>query len=190
MRTLYVENTKVVVQVLYPRVRTVRSPTNPSRKHYEQIIFYADSMDFGVSLGETTMMKMHTVAAPQKIQVALNLKKKMMSINFPIKIDDEACKYRFELPIPLLHHIHKLNDESKRQGSLVIPFNSSPRVFKCIQNKRALSDTFNADDKYWYEYYAFYRQTDIVDGKTKMRMISGPVMNMKDAPIIDIGLKP
>jgi RNA-dependent RNA polymerase len=130
---------------------------------------------------------MNSVVAPNEVQVSLNLAQKKIAIEFPLSIDERRCRYRFELPIQLLQQVLKIHDDSTNQCALIIPFRFPPRFFKLAEGKE-LAATFTPSDRTWYEGHAWFRQTEVVDGDTMRQMASMPVMNMKNAPVIDIGM--
>jgi RNA-dependent RNA polymerase len=159
----------------------------PGKVYQEMNILCANSIDFGVKVADTTMMLMGHVAAPRRIQVILNLRRTEVAINFPMKLHGVTYNYRFELPINQLQHIYKVHDTKTGNPTLIIPFNVPPRFFKFVSDKEELASTFNPNDKSWWKWHAWYRQTDVVDNETSQRIQLEPLMNMKDTPIIDIG---
>jgi RNA-dependent RNA polymerase len=172
--------------VIPSQIRTVPSPVNPEKVYQELNVLYADSIDFGTSLNETSMMRMKTVTAPGLVQMSLDLGRKNICINFPLTVDGRRSKFRFELPMQLLQHMHRVDDIRAKQSSFIIPFGSAPRFFKFAEGDE-LSATFSPSDRTWYEGHGWIRQTDIVDGRTLSKMATMPVMHMKNVPIIDIG---
>ncbi|KAF2176190.1 RdRP-domain-containing protein [Zopfia rhizophila CBS 207.26] len=173
------------ITIYPPRILTVPSPIKPARQYQGSSIVYANAIDFGVAVGDKKMMKMRTADALNRVQVMLNLRRKEIDIKFPFIIDDEERKYRFRLPISQLGHMYKAPDSSGQQA-LVIPFNSPPRFYRQAKAED-IPSTFKPSEKVWYEWNSWYRQTDVVDGKTSKRMQFEPVMNHKDSAIIDIG---
>jgi RNA-dependent RNA polymerase len=187
MNFAHIGGAKVRIETVSPFVRTVTSPVDRSQVYQEINILYANSLDFGVSLSETTMMKLHTVMAPQQVQVSLDLTRKKLSLKFPLAIDGVVFKYKFELPIALLQRIYKGDDKETGQCTLVIPFHSAPRFFRFAHGNQELEPAFSPSEKVWTDRDAWYRQTDVVDNAMKSQLTMQPVMHMKNAPIIDIG---
>lgn len=121
------------------------------------------------------------------IQVALHLgERKELDFQFPLTIDGCVRRLRFRLPLSLIGHIFQIKDDKTQACDLVIPFNSAPQFF--MQSKvEDMARTFNDKDKVWIDWYSWYRQTDVVDAKTKDWLKTAPVMNHYDEVMIDIG---
>lgn len=175
------------MEVFPSQMRTLQSPVDSSKSYHELNILYGNILDFGVPLAERTMMKQHTVTAFKRIQLSLDLSRRKLSLQFPMAIDGAWYKYKLEMPFAQLQNIYSAEDQEKRQSTLIIPFNTPPRFFRFAHGEEELAATFNPSDKVWRDTNAWYRQTDVLDDE--MDHISGrlPVMNMKDAPVIDIG---
>lgn len=133
-------------------------------------------------------MRMQNVTATYQVQFTLNLSRKRFTIEFPLSIGKRHARYKFESPIQQLQQIFRIDDHGKKQCHLVIPYKVPPRFFKFAEGQEELSKTFSPSEKIWYENHAWLRQTDVVDGHTMTLMNAMPVMNMKNAPIIDIGM--
>jgi RNA-dependent RNA polymerase len=172
--------------------RTVRSPVNPSKNYPEIVTLFANSVDFGVTDMDKSMIVMHKVPARGKIQVMLNLDRKELDMRFPQKVGDEIRNLRFRLPIALLSHIYKDAHEPSKQTALIIPFESPPQFFiQRYENERLangrIHTSFATKDKLWNEWDTWFREIDVVDTNTKKILQEFPLMNHKDTTIIDIG---
>jgi RNA-dependent RNA polymerase len=147
---------------------------------------FANSVDFGLQIGETTMVAMHSVNAPSKVRVFLNMERKEINIQFPLMIDDRKQYYRFRLPLAQIDRVHLADNDGSGQGLLVIPFKFPPQFFR--RAKQAdMHRTFSPSDKIWSETNSWYRITDIVDAQTEDRKTNLPIMNRKEDVVIDIG---
>jgi RNA-dependent RNA polymerase len=167
-------------------VPTVPSPINPSKNHPEVNILNAKSLDFGVNVAEMKLATMHSVEN-DNIKVTLNLKRKELDIQFPLTIDGANRSLRFRLPISQLSQVHKVDNDSGTESSLIIPFESSPQFF--VQKKPSRDDDqlFPAKERNWNDWSTWYRETDVVDDRTRTLLQMIPVMNHKNSAIIDIG---
>ncbi|KAF2273695.1 RdRP-domain-containing protein [Westerdykella ornata] len=167
---------------VYPsQLRTLQSPVDSSKYYHELNILYGNAVDFGVSLADTKMMKQHTVRSKKQIQLSLDLGRKRLTMTFPLTIDEVKHKYKLEMPLPQIQHIYRDDD------ALIIPFNTPPRAFRFAYGDEELAATFSPSERTWWDTNAWYRQTDVLDGGMELRVEKWPVMNLKDAPIIDIG---
>ncbi|KAF2271207.1 RdRP-domain-containing protein [Lojkania enalia] len=171
------------VQILPLRVYTMPSPVIPEKKYFQFNSLLANSIDFGMTVAEKTMMVMQTAEEHNGVEFKLNLKRKEIAITFPIRIDGKNRIYRFRLPISLLGNIYMILAENTNQCALIIPFNNPPQFFEKTDIKKALQ----TPDRVWNEWSTFTRVTEIVDKATEARMASQPVMNRREIAIIDIG---
>lgn len=177
---------------------TIASPVNPAKEYFEFNILYANSIEFGVKTADMTMVSMHTVDTPGKVQLMLSLKRKELDIQFPLTIRDEnsnkkSRKFRFRLPISLLSHVYKVQNKNPNEISLIIPFNSPPQFFM-QRNEDELMDngvvhtSFSDRERSWNDWGTWYRETDIIDDATRKQAKNEPLMSHKDKAIIDIGM--
>lgn len=173
------------IEVPAQRAFTIPSPVNPNKQYNEINILRANSIDFGVSIADTTMITMHTTSKPRGVLVALNLSRKEIDIKFPQEIDGNVRKYRFRLPFSQLDRIDMVTDNNTGQATLIIPFNSPPQFFHFAKN--GIKGTFSPSERIWNEWDAWYRVTDIVNQEASERIDSNPVMVDKGGSVIDIG---
>jgi len=122
----------------------------------------------------------------------LNLSRKELDVQFPLKINNEIRKFRFRLPISLLSHIYRVPDRETGQPTLVIPFDSPPQTF--IQKKEGeyMRDgrkhtSFGNKEKFWTEWNTWFRETDVINDRARKTLQELPLMNHKDTAIVDIG---
>jgi RNA-dependent RNA polymerase len=173
-------------------VRTVPSPVDP-RKHYHEInILSANTVDFGIRDGPSSMIAMHTVAAHGNVQLMLNLERKELDVQFPLKVDGRTRNFRFRLPFALLARVYKSAEHTPGQTSLIIPFDSPPQFFiQKYDGEKATNGvthtSFSRKEKFWSDWNTWFRETDVVDGRLKKSLQETPLMNHKDTAIIDIG---
>ncbi len=175
-----------------PYVNPVISPVNPAQSYPEFNIQTANSIDFGYEDALRSMIAMRTIMSPGKVQVTLNLKKKEIDIQFPLKTDQQERKYRLLLPISLLSHIYKIFDKKTGQVTLIIPFKSAPRFFIQKREGEKLANgqpytSFSSNEKLWSDWDTWFRETDVIDDFSREQLKDKPVMNHKDTAIIDIG---
>jgi RNA-dependent RNA polymerase len=135
---------------------------------------------------------MHTVYAPGKIQLKLDLDRKELDIKFPLKLGDTMRKFRFRLPITLLSHIYKDTKRRPGQTALIIPFESPPQFFVQKHEGEILSNgiehtSFCKSENTWIDWNTWFRETDVVDTGLRKTMQVTPLMSNKDTAIIDIG---
>ncbi|KAF2132226.1 RdRP-domain-containing protein [Dothidotthia symphoricarpi CBS 119687] len=176
---------------------TVVSPVNPAKVYYEFNILFANSIEFGTRTADMTMVSMHTVDAPGKVQVMLSLKRKEVDIQFPLNINNQSSngkprKFRFRLPISLLSHIYKVQSKGTDLTTLIIPFDSPPQFF--MQRNEGEStgsntsqNSFSETERSWNDWNTWHRETDIIDVDTRKQLEGKPLMSHKDKAIIDIG---
>ncbi|KAJ4286996.1 hypothetical protein N0V90_012877 [Kalmusia sp. IMI 367209] len=126
---------------------------------------FANSIQYGVTVAQHEMLVMQSVHAREKIKITLKVGEyKELEFQHPLMIDSKLGSLKFQLPLSLVEVIYEVGN------SLVIPFESAPKFW--LQRE---------------EYGSWYRQTDIVDKKTREELATSPIMNRKETPIIDIG---
>ncbi|KAF1841623.1 RdRP-domain-containing protein [Cucurbitaria berberidis CBS 394.84] len=172
---------------LNPSVTTIASPLDTKKQYYEFNILSANSIDFGIKVADMSMIAMHTVESHGGIQMTLNLKRKELDIQFPLKFGNQTRKFRFRLPISLLSNIYKVSDPKTGQTTLIIPFDSSPQFFIQKNENEEIGGlkhtSFSRRDKIWNDWDTWFRETDIVRNDLK----DLPLMDQKDKAIIDMG---
>jgi RNA-dependent RNA polymerase len=172
--------------------RTVRSPVSPEKHYRERSTLLANSVDFGVTDADKSIIVMHTARAREKIQLMLNLDRKEIDIRFPQKVGDKIRNVRFRLPIALMSHIYKQAHGTSNQTALIIPFETPPQFFiqryenECLMNGQ-IHTSFSTKVKLWTEWDTWFRETDVVDADAKKNLQGVPLMNSKDTTIIDLG---
>lgn len=150
-----------------------------------------------------TMMRMYRADQPPRtdIQFRQNLCHGEVVIQFQISIRDarvprpgssnispipDLGKFdrketiRFSVKYPQLQVIHKVRDSPDKFG-LVISLETPPKFFR----KWDEVNTHEENSKYWKEFDAWYRQTDIVYNPAVLK--NAPLTIKKSEPIIDIG---
>ncbi|KAF2703960.1 RdRP-domain-containing protein [Pleomassaria siparia CBS 279.74] len=176
---------RVRIEPLNVRPFTVPSPVNPSKVYNELNIVYANSIDFGVRVEDKSMMIMRTAEATNQVQMALNLKRKEIDIQFPLMVDGRLTRLRFRVPLSLLGRIDRVTKD-EGQVTLVIPFESPPQFFMQAKPEEVYK-TFSRSDRIWLDWYTWYRQTEVVKQVDRSRINTEPLMHLKDDAIIDIG---
>jgi RNA-dependent RNA polymerase len=174
------------------RLYTVPSPVDPSKHYQERNILFANSVDFGTQDAKKSLIKMHSVHAPGQVQLMLNLDRKELDVQFPLKLGTATRKFRFRLPIALLSHIYKDVNSVRGQTALIIPFGSPPQFFTQKVEGEHLIDgrmhtSFSTKEKTWIEWNTWFRETDVFDIGLKKSLQGMPLMPYKDTAIIDIG---
>lgn len=175
-----------------PFVRTVPSPINPSKHYHEYNIVYANSVDFGVRDADMSIIVMQTVQAHGSVRMMLNLDRKELDIQFPLKLGNETRRLRFRLPIALISHVYKVRDVDQSQTSLIIPFESAPQFFMQKYEGEDLGvrgkfTSFSHKEKNWIDWNTWFRETEVVDPGLRRTLGALPLMDPKDKVIIDIG---
>ncbi|OAL56589.1 RdRP-domain-containing protein, partial [Pyrenochaeta sp. DS3sAY3a] len=172
------------------RLKTIQGALEPAERYCESNTIFANTLDFGMQKSSLSMVSMFTVQAKWKVQLTLSLGRKELDIRFPLKVNDETRNFRFRLPISLLSHIYQV--ESAGQTSLIIPFDHIPQFYQqMVEGDRLLHGrkytSFSDNDMKWADWNTWYRETDIVEGAFRKHLQDLPVMNHKDAAMIDIG---
>ncbi|KAF2997398.1 hypothetical protein E8E13_005112 [Curvularia kusanoi] len=167
-------------------ISTVPSPMSPAIQYLETNALVANSLTFGVQTGDRTLLSMQRVNAIKGIYLTLNLKRKELKVQFPLKIDQESHNFHFELPISQLSQIHLSRDPAS-SSSITIPFTRPPRFF--VEKKRTSKDggSFPRKERTWHVWSTQFRETDIVNGHRKGEMESMPLTKTGGSAIIDIG---
>jgi RNA-dependent RNA polymerase len=173
-------------------VRTVPSPVNPSKHYHEYNIVYANSIDFGVRNANMSMIVMQTVQARGSIRVMLNLDRKELDIQFPLKLGNDTRRLRFRLPIALISHVYRVEDTDRSQTDLIIPFESAPQFFMQKYEGEDLGDrgrftSFSHKEKSWIDWNTWFRETDVIDQGFRRTLDALPLMDPKGKATIDIG---
>jgi RNA-dependent RNA polymerase len=169
------------------RLYRVPSPVNPTKTYHELNIFYANSIDIGMTVDEHAMSVMQTVETRSQVRMALSLgHRKELDFQFPCRIDGKVRNFRFRLPLSLVGIIYKVHDSAKEHCALIIPYETPPQFFMQKEAEN-INETCNPNDRTWIDWYSWYRQTDVVDGATRDHIKTIPVMTRKDGAIIDIG---
>ncbi|EOA81344.1 uncharacterized protein SETTUDRAFT_99344 [Exserohilum turcica Et28A] len=170
---------------------TIPSPTNPTKRYYEFNTLFAKRIDFGTRVADMAMLAMRTESS-KDIQMTLHLRRKDLEIEFPIRIDNQWRKFCFRLPISLISHVYKTEDESTGQPAIVIPCDSPPQFYMQKREGEELGGgrkytSFTTRDKIWKDWDTWHRATDIVSRTVGDAFQQFPLMNHKDTAIIDIG---
>lgn len=165
---------------------TVSSPVNPLVKYQETNILYANTASFGMQTGDKSLVSMHEVRATGQVQVKLNLRRKEIEIQLPLTIDHENDMFSFRLPISQLSSIHKTED-GRISSSLIIPFNRPPQFFKHKKLSKEHDGLFSTKDRTWSLWNMMFRETDVVDGRTRTDMLTLPLSDGRGSAVIDIG---
>ncbi|UPX13823.1 RNA-directed RNA polymerase [Ascochyta rabiei] len=173
-------------EIQTPWTSTVPSPVDSARDYQECNILFADSIDFGVRIAESGLAKMHEVRSKGNIQVTLDLKRKELDIQFPMAIDLENYNFRFRLPITQLSHIYRIQD-GDNSSSLIIPFDVPPQFFAQKKLSTHDSDFFPTKERSWKVWSTWFRETDVVDGRTRRQLQTMPLIQHKGSATIDIG---
>lgn len=173
-------------------IATVPSPINPRKRYYEYNAMPAQSISFGIDIADKSMLTMHTVQSYRGIQVTLNLTRKELDVQFPLKIDNTVRKFKFKLPIALLSNIYKVFDQATGQPTLIIPFGNPPQFFVQKNEGEILPDgrkhtSFSKKENFWTDWNTLFRETDVVDGRSRQCLQNLPLMEHKDTAIVDIG---
>ncbi|KAF2030357.1 RdRP-domain-containing protein [Setomelanomma holmii] len=193
-RQIQTKSAIVRSETFEPSVRTVPSPLNPSKQYYEFNILFGNSIDFGTRDADMSMIAMHTTQSHKKIQVKLDLSRKELDVQFPVRLGNLVRRLRFQLPIALLSHIYLCKDpnRSPKESALIIPFDSPPQFYTqkiegedLIEGGRHTS--FSTRERKWNDWNTWFRETNVVDAAAKQRLRKMPLMNDEDAAIIDIG---
>lgn len=163
----------------------------------------AESVEFGFMYDPKTMMTMYRADQPPRagIQFRQDLVHGEVVIQFQISIRDphvprpgssnispipDLGKFdrketiRFSVKYPQLQVIHKVRDSPDKIG-LVISLETPPKFFR----KWDEVNTHEENSKYWSQFDAWYRQTDIVYNPAILK--KSAITLKKSLPVIDIG---
>ncbi|KAH9868719.1 hypothetical protein J1614_007791 [Plenodomus biglobosus] len=178
-------------EVLQPFVNRIPSPVNPLKQYYEINILPAKAIAFGPRIADTGMIAMQTTQSPEGIYMMLNLKRKELDLQFPLKVSGQKRRHRFRLPIALISQIFKVPGKLAGQTNLIIPFDSPPQFFIQRHEGERLKDgtvnsSFTTNEKIWNDWCTWFRETDIMESKISERLRTAPLMNHKDTAVIDL----
>jgi RNA-dependent RNA polymerase len=178
-------------ETMLPLVNKVPSPVNPAKMYCEVNILFAQALDFGIRVADKSMIAMRTVQS-DGIQVTLDLKRKELDIQFPLQIEDETRKYRFQLPFALLSCVYMVTDKATGRPTLVIPFDSPPQFYTQKKEGEDMGDgrkhtSFSRKEKIWTDWNTWFRETDVTSRMVRKSLQQVPLMNHKDTALIDIG---
>lgn len=173
--------------------RKIPSPVNPSKSYHENNTIRANSIDFGIKDADKSMIVMHTVRSGGNVKVTLNLGRKELDIQFPQPIGNDTRMFRFRLPFARLPNLYRDAKSDSDQTAIIIPFEAPPQFFvRGREGERLLNGhvhtSFSRREKLWIEWYAWLRETDVLEPLIKKNMREMPVMNHKDKTVIDIGM--
>ena len=183
-----IEQAIVRCEAQTPRTITLPSPVDPARHYQERNILFANAIDFGVQTADSILASMHEVHARGRVQVTLCLKRKELDVQFPQMIDNKKHQLRFRLPISQLSHIHLAHDGND-SSSLIIPFDVSPQFFHQKEPQKDDDSFFPRKERSWRVWNTWFRETDVVDDRTRRQLQTSPLMNHSGSAIIDIGKK-
>ncbi|KAF2752043.1 RdRP-domain-containing protein, partial [Sporormia fimetaria CBS 119925] len=197
---LKVGTLKLTADVEYRNPSMVMSPVIRNKQYPELNMFFAESLDFGVSTGPNTMTRMYTASKTNRhpVMITLDLNRKRIFIRFSHYIGGkDSHRYMFEVPLALLQAVYRVPGEVPSQQALVIPFGCSPRFFRYASTDEELNAAFDqastegsssySTKKFWREHDAWYRQTDVLDHRVRDILGMTPVMHTKNLPVVDIG---
>ena len=159
---------------------------------------YAESVDFGMMLNQTTMMSMHQVRplGATGIKFCMNMFHREILVEFPIHIVnprtafkpptvrggkyDRIDLFQFRIPLTQLKVIHQIAGQ-EHNLLLLFSMETPPKFFKQLDPLKS------HDDKalVWSENDAWYRQTDLAYVPNDMKKSS--LTWRKTNPIIDLG---
>lgn len=173
-------------EIRTPTTNNIHSPVNPAIQYPEFNILFANSLGFGVQTGDKSLVNMHEVHTIGKVQIKLNLRRKELEVQFPLTIDDRSHNFCFRLPISQLSHVHKTQNKNA-SSSLIIPFDHPPQFFVQKKPTREDDSLFPTQERTWNVWSTMFRETDVVDGHTRIETQTEPLKDHKDSVIIDIG---
>ena len=182
----------------YPETMVRCLNSNPTTSADTFQTMYAESVDFGIMLDQTTMMNMRTVLpmGETRIRFCISLFHKEISVEFPMHIVDPRANsdnpntqkgkydrtelFQFRIPFTRLKVIHQIAGQGHKL-ILLISMETPPKFYKQL-------DPFKShDDKAatWGDNDAWYRQTDLVYMPNGLKKSS---LTWKKAnPIVDLG---
>lgn len=181
----------------YPETMVRCLPFNASPTNISQTM-YAESVDFGVMIDQTTMMEMRT-AVPTRdtgIKFCTNTFHKQISVEFPMHIvdpratsDDPTVQrgkydrtelFQFQIPFTQLKVVHQIAGQEHKL-ILLISLEIPPKFFKQLDPSKSHDDEVPT----WGDNDAWYRQTDLVYVPNGLKKSS--LTWRKTNPIIDLG---
>ena len=162
-------------------------------------VLNARSLDFGMMLQPSTMMKMCTVlpSPDSGIQFCLSLLHREITVEFLLNVRDHRTnrdtsnvsgalrdqrrdRFRFRMPLSQMGTLYRMGAETD-EVVLLLSLDMPPRYFK----KLDAGQTHDDSARYWSEHDAWYRQTDIVYSQASLK--KSPLTLKKARPIIDLG---
>ena len=159
---------------------------------------YAESVDFGRMLDQTTMMNMRTVLPTREtgIKFSVSMFHKEISVEFPMRIVDPRAaskdpnlqrgKYdrtelsQFRIPFTQLKAIYGIVGQGHKL-ILLISMGAPPKFFKQLDPSKSHDDNAMV----WGDNDAWYRQTDLVYVPNGLKKYSLTLKTKN--PIIDLG---
>lgn len=160
---------------------------------------HAESLDFGIMLDETTMMRMCTALPNSETQITFrqDMFHREITVEFPFRIIDPRThkgnnggpnvgrydrtdRFRFCIPFSQTKMIRHVGTEGERMV-LLITLPTPPKFFKLIDKAQSHDEA----SKIWKDRDAWYRQTDVVYDPKHLRKKGLTLQKTK--PIIDLG---
>ncbi|KAL4997664.1 RNA dependent RNA polymerase-domain-containing protein [Aspergillus recurvatus] len=144
------------------------------------------SMDIGVLVDATTMMRMRTVGSltAGNASLVLDLRYKNLLVYFELRILSipRPQEYRLKIPFSQLDRFFQTENPSASDISHFAFLGSPPEYHRRIQNTE---NSFGNRETSWREWDTWYRQANIVHNPTELAHF--PVSLRRLNPIIDIG---
>ncbi|KAJ9641492.1 hypothetical protein H2199_005462 [Coniosporium tulheliwenetii] len=165
------------------RVFMHRSPVDPDREYPERLVLFAEQIDFGFMVAQSSVMIMKTVPNREssRIKLVLGLQHKELCVEFSLNVTsaEEDDRYRFRIPFSKMERLQE-NTRSPDQRELVLSLPFPPAFF---YKTRDIESTFD-NGSYWNERSTWIRETDIV--KDRAVVNTQPVTLKNEHAVIDL----
>jgi RNA-dependent RNA polymerase len=187
-----------------PKKRSGFQVPSPIRKtvwYPEKMSLIPSAIEFGLMFEESVMMRMRHVPSLSRndlkfdvdlIRNRICIKFQLEVVAFPVKqqpitpkgapkeILSQAERYMFQIPFGQLQRIYRVK-VSETQWALVVSLDSPPQFYR----RRPIESSHSDDLLVWGEFDAYYRQTDIVYDRNRLK--TAAITLHKELAEIDIG---
>lgn len=167
----------------------VKSPVRQHIRYPETIELDADSIDFGVLVGQKSMSVLRSLRGTysHKVKLILNLRRRQIAVHFFTTIANTLRHVRFFVAFEDLQRITQAYDHGVRDKTYYILHLPGPPLYsKFLQDQ--ISETHVPNSVTWKADDAWFRQTSIESTKDSLDNLKGAPANLRKVQAsIDIG---
>ena len=182
-----------------PRTFMHPSPAGGNICYPETMVMKAEALDFGLIVGENTIVRMKTVIANAKTAITFqqNLFHRELHIEFRLSIRDWRSSkpgvvvprqgrlnreedFKFRIPFKDLTEIREV-PEGPECFALFVTSEVPPKFFKRVDGLESHDD----HSRFWKDNDSWYRQTDVVYNPSGLKRL--PVSLKKTHAVLDLG---